>query len=458
MLEATQTAGGPTVFEAAPKWEGQVVNGNVCLRQYLGGSDHSAVFLTDLGTGQIRPPAIKLIAADPANADIQLARWKMAAKLSHPNLLQIFEAGRCQLNGEELLFVVMENADETLSQILLQRALTPSEASEMLKPTLEALAYLHENGCTHGRVKPSNIMAVGEQLKLSSDSLCRTGTPAILQPGTYDPPEASLEGLTPAGDLWSLAMTLAEALTQRLPIWTDKLQAEPSVSEGMPEPFSEIARHCLVRDPRSRWTIADIRARLKPPATVPAPQPERDAKSEPGTAKPRKPSNDWLYAIPIIAMLATILLLASLLRHRPTPQASAPQPTAAATPAATPPVTKLLGDKDTPVTRSAVQTGRATSPVVADHLVHQVLPDVPEKALRTIHGRVRVNVKVIVDGLGNVAGVELASAGPSTYFANLAMQAARDCKFNEGKSGRAWLLRFVFENTGVSVHAQSRGA
>jgi hypothetical protein len=38
------------------------------------------------------------------------------------------------------------------------------------------------------------------------------------------------------------------------------------------------------------------------------------------------------------------------------------------------------------------------------------------------------------------------------------MQAARDCKFNEGKSGRAWLLRFVFENTGVSVHAQSRGA
>src|SRR4029077_2635068 len=115
MLEVMESPVGRSVFDEAQKWEGQVLaNGNFRLRRYLGGSDHSAVFLTDIGVGQIRPPAIKLIAAQSANADIQLDRWKTTAKLSHPNLLRIFDSGRCQLSGEELLFVVTENADETL--------------------------------------------------------------------------------------------------------------------------------------------------------------------------------------------------------------------------------------------------------------------------------------------------------------------------------------------------------
>jgi TonB family protein len=453
MLEATQIAGGQSVFEEAPKWEGHVLaNGNYRFRQYLGGSDHSAVFLTDIGVGQIRPPAIKLIAAHPGSADIQLARWKMAAKLSHPNLLQIFESGRCQLNGEELLFVLMENADETLAQILQQRTLMPSEASEMLKPTLEVLAYLHENGYTHGRLTPSNIMAFGEQLKLSSDSLCRTGAAALYQRGAYDPPEAALEGLTPAGDIWALGMTMAEALTQRVPIWTDRLREEPTLPEGMPEPFADIARHCLRRDPRVRWTITQIKSSLKQPAAVPVPEPEREIKSERITVKPGKTGGKWLYAIPILAMLATVLLLGGLLRHSPSAQlseSSATQTNAAANPVAAQPTNKLSAHKDSHPLRS--QTVLATSPAIGGHVVHQAVPSVPEKALRTIHGRVRVKVNAIVDDSGNVTGVELASTGPSRYFANLALQAARDWKFSEGQAERRWLLQFVFENTGVTV-------
>jgi TonB family protein len=463
MLEATQIAGGQSVFEEAQQWEGHVLaNGNYRFRQYLGGSDHSAVFLTDIGVGQIRPPAIKLIAAHPGSADIQLARWKMAAKLSHPNLLQIFESGRCRLNGEELLFVVTENADETLAQILQQRAITPNEASEMLKPTLEVLAYLHENGYTHGRLTPSNVMAVGEQLKLSSDSLCRTGAAALFQRGAYDPPEAALEGLTPAGDIWALGMTMAEALTQHVPIWTDRLREEPTVPEAMPEAFADVVRHCLRRDPRCRWSIPQIKSRLKQPAPVLVPEPPRDVKPERVTAKPGKPGNKWVYAIPIFAMLATVLLLASLLRHRPSTanDSSAPQPGAAAAPATTQPVNKASARRDAHARRGALQTGSAAVPAVGDRIVHQAVPSVPERALRTIHGRVRVNVRAMVDSSGNVTGVALASTGPSRYFANLALQAARDWKFGAGQGDRSWLLQFVFENTGVTVdeHQVSRGA
>ena len=95
------------------------------LRQYLGGSDHSAVFLTERRGREPQKAAIKLITVDPANTAAQLARWEFAAKLSHPHLLRLFETGSCQLDNVVLLYVVMEYAEENLAQILPQRALTP---------------------------------------------------------------------------------------------------------------------------------------------------------------------------------------------------------------------------------------------------------------------------------------------------------------------------------------------
>src|ERR1700686_1871286 len=112
-------------------WEGRVVDGKFSLRQWLGGSDHSAVFLTELPGLPSSKAAIKLISADGAEADSQLSRWRAAAQLSHPNLMRIYEAGRFRLNGPPLLYVVMEYAEEDLSQILPHRPLVPGEANDM---------------------------------------------------------------------------------------------------------------------------------------------------------------------------------------------------------------------------------------------------------------------------------------------------------------------------------------
>src|SRR5271169_2465276 len=128
--------------EAWKQWEGQTVNGKFRLRQYLGGSDHSAVFLTELGEQEPQRAAIKLIPAHPENAELQLSRWDLAAKLSHPHLMRLFQMGRCQLAKVGLLYVVMEYAEENLSQILPQRPLTPAESREMLAAVLEGLAYV----------------------------------------------------------------------------------------------------------------------------------------------------------------------------------------------------------------------------------------------------------------------------------------------------------------------------
>ena len=441
MLEATQTAGNPILFKAGRQWEGRVA-GNFRLRQYLGSTEHSTVFLTELPGEQARRAAIKLIAAGP-NADVQLGRWRLAAKLSHPHLLQIFEVGSCQISGDNLLFVVMEYADETLSQILPERSLTEPEAREMLKPTLDALAYFHENGFAHGHLSPNNFLVVGEQLKLSSDRLCRTGSPIPpeVQKDAYSPPEADQEGLTPAGDVWSLGTILVESLTQRLPEWKNRLVEDPSIPVEVPHPFGAIARRCLVRDPRSRWTVPQIFTEVEPP--VVASKAEGETKPGETKHKPKKDIATRVYAGGLIATVVVALALASLLRHSSNVQLGSTTSSEAATNAATQPA-------------AASTATNSTQPAAPGGIVHQVVPGVPESALQTIQGKVTVTVKVHVDSAGNVANAEFQRRGPSGYFANFAMQAAKTWKFAAG-APRMWALEFVFRNSGVDVHPRQIG-
>jgi TonB family protein len=64
----------------------------------------------------------------------------------------------------------------------------------------------------------------------------------------------------------------------------------------------------------------------------------------------------------------------------------------------------------------------------------KVLPPVPQKSRRTIHGRIRVGVAVSVDTSGRVTAATLRSVGPSRYFANLALASSRKWKFSPPKS------------------------
>src|SRR6202790_2587498 len=152
-------------------WEGRTVDGKFPLRQWLGGSDHSAVFLTERPGQPSSKAALQLIAAEGAAIEGQLSRWRAAAQLSHPHLIRIYEAGRFRLDNTPLLYVVMEYAEEDLSQILPQRPLAPAEVTDLLPPVLDALSYLHAQGFVHGRIKPSNVLAIGDQLKLSADQV-----------------------------------------------------------------------------------------------------------------------------------------------------------------------------------------------------------------------------------------------------------------------------------------------
>src|SRR5438128_6585198 len=483
--------------EAWKQWEGQVVDGEFYLRQYLGGCEHSAVFLTEYGERGLQKAAIKLIPADPGNAELQLSRWRLAAKLSHPRLIRLFQMGRCQLGDTVLLYVVMEYAGEDLSQILPHRPLTPAEARDMLAPALDALAYVHGKGFVHGHLKPANIMAIADQVKLSSDGLCAPGESNGLRGTSYSAPEAASGAISPPADIWSLGVTVVETLTQRKPTWDPAKPMEPVLPAELLAPFIEIARHCLRPDSRQRWTVAQIAAKLE--AGFRALQNSATAESSMSKAfSGRKtPFAKWL-ALPIAACVALAVLAGSRMRQ-PHPQAqeveARPQvqpepiqnsldqrssgqqstithkknqtlatsnleapirPKGKPTPAR--PVTKLptTSTDDAPLNGARASTaptvtpstelssgatsGNAIAPPSSSTssavpgVTYQVMPEVSASARNTIQGHVRVRVRVAVDASGNVTSAIFDSPGPSKYFARKAMEAAQEWEFTPAEA------------------------
>jgi len=438
--------------EGQRAWEGRVVAGKFPLQQWLGGSEHSAVFLTQRQQGQASQKAtIKLVAADAADAERQLARWRAAAQLSHPNLIRIFEAGRCQLNGTALLYVVMEYAEEDLAEILPQRPLTPAEVAELIPPVLDALSYLHEKGFVHGNIKPSNVLAVGDQLKLSSDQVTSAAETDSTRRrrDVYDAPETAAGIVSPAGDLWSLGVTLVAALTQNTSL-AEGAQV-PAALETLPEPFRGIARECLRLDPNRRCSIALIQARLQPPG-----------RSVPAESEPPSPQRHRLSKGVVAAVVAVVALLIGLVvfypRGKNTPAGAEKVTSGRTAPAPAPTASTPKSAK--PAKKAAAQ-GTASQGAAAQggEVLHQVLPDVPQSAKDTITGTVRVGVRVTVDSSGKVTAAELASPGPSPYFARLAMKAAQSWEFSPAQvdgqpAASVWLLRFRFRRTSTQAEAE----
>jgi serine/threonine protein kinase len=248
------------------QWQGRVVGDSFALAEYVAGTAESGVFLSVIESQKL---AIKLVPAG-ATADSRLNRWKLAEGLSQSHLLKIHQSGRTTLDGVELLYLVMEYADENLSQVLSQRALTNDEVREMLPPVLETLEFLHSKGFVHGGVKPGNSMAVGEQLKLASDDVMRVGE-VVSSPGMYDAPEVK-QGVTAAADAWSLGLTLVEVLTQQKP---NSVEAALKRAETLAEPFRGIVQHSVKADPSTRMKIGDITeylaGRLRAAPEKPAP-------------------------------------------------------------------------------------------------------------------------------------------------------------------------------------------
>jgi TonB family protein len=462
--------------EAWRSWEGRLVDGKYPLRQWLGGSDHSAVFVTERPDQPSQKAAIKLTDAALIDLDRELAWLREATKLSHPHLLSTFDAGSCRLDGTTVMYALMEYAEEDLSQILPQRPLSPEEVSQMLPPLLDALSYLHGKGLVHTRIRPSNVLASADQLKLSTDHVMAAGQPrsARRPVGVYDAPETATGIVTKAGDLWSLGVTIVVALTQNE---SPALGGQGRAGLGnIPEPFRSIARDCLLINPSERCAVDEIRKRLQIPVPVHATEPRRVATPEPqrpAPVEPRplvpaepprpEPSEGDATRLPafVIPLVLVIVVLAAwgLFHSRgkqstPPPQQTTQQPQVKAIPKPTPATPQARSATAPPLAKPATKTLPGGGGVL-----HRVMPDVSQSAKRTIHGTIKVAVWVDVNPAGKVMAAKLQSAGPSRYFAERALRAAEKWEFSppqvDGQpTTSAWVVQFHFRRNSTEATPQ----
>jgi len=320
----------------------------------------------------------------------------------------------------------------------------------MLRPVLDALAYIHNRGFVHGHIKPSNILASGDRVKLSADRACPVGENGRVLglPGIYGATEvATGECFSPALDVLSLGTVLVQALTERPPVWKAE-RGDPALPKALPAPFMEIARNSLRRDPKERWTVAQIMARLdQSPAAA-----RKQSALRVLLAKP---------AIIVPSLAAAILLLAMTAvprlfnLHHETPDhavESSGAPSGTAPGLSSPPGVTNAAIRNPPPEPAPPASS------VPGTVAQQPLPDVPKSAQDTIHGTIRVRLRLAVDDSGNVTTARFISYGASRYFARVALGAAEQWKFTPPQvAGHAapseWVVLFEFSKENINAHA-----
>ena len=255
-----------------------------------------------------RPAVIKICEAEGQGLEAAVARWTDAMELQHPNLLTLYAAGSSRMEGIPAAYLVMERADESLTGVLARRALTVEELREMLDPILSVLEYLHKKGYAHNGLKPTNVFAVGDRLKLASDRVARFG-----------------EGGSAEEDVRALGALLLEVMTS------------PEGTYSPKPPFGEIVRRCLEEDPAKRWTLGQVRERLSgktaEPAMAPPPPIEPIIPAAPIREPVRMRVEDqdegsrgfpkWVLAA-LAALVAVVFLGAVLRKKEPAPLSVAP--------------------------------------------------------------------------------------------------------------------------------------
>jgi TonB family protein len=464
--------------EAWTRWQGHVIHDLLPLERCLGYSDHSGVFLTRSAAPESSEVAVKLVRTDRALAELQLPRWKRAGGLVHPHLLRLLQWGGCQLDGLPYLYVAMEYADQTLAQLLRGRALTDDEAWEMLRPTLDALAFLHGQNLVHGQLKPANILVVGDQLKLASDTISRVGEDVIgtKMPTVYDPPEARNGSATTAGDIWALGVCLFEALTRRPPSgWSERSEAVAAPA-SFPPSIGEIVARCLNPSPQNRPSITELCVWAGGPAAEPVPEviaepaaiaplqptppepplritpaaPPEAARPAPPMARSQNPRG-LLYAVLAVALigLAWMGVRASRSHRAPAAPVLSEHSLAHDPSANAPAAANAVEPVSTPL------PAKPASETASSSALHEVIPEVSESARRTIIGHIKVWVRVIVAQDGSVLAATADRGGPSKYFQRLAIEAARKWKFPpvDTHSQRVMQIHFDFSRDATTGQA-----
>jgi tetratricopeptide (TPR) repeat protein len=229
--------------------------------------------------------ALKMLSAGGHAGPDELARFKVeaeaAARLQHPNIVQIHEVGTCAGGGAaECPYMALEFVEGgSLAQHAARGPLSPDCAAELVAVLARAMHHAHEKGVIHRDLKPANVLLTADRTpkitdfglakQLEGDS-ARTATGAVMGTPAYMAPEQAAgrtKEIGPLSDVYSLGAILYELLAGRPPFAGDSVMQmleqvreheplPPSHHRKVPRDLETICLKCLQKEPARRYASA----------------------------------------------------------------------------------------------------------------------------------------------------------------------------------------------------------
>jgi len=256
------------------------------LERFLEETNDGAFYLTSQSATDSEPPRPALLKLVPGHAAVsgQLAAWEKLAGQQHPNVLSILDCGRAGPLGPAgtyYLYAVFEYPDDSLAAAVDAHLLTESDSRDVLAAADAALQFLHARGLAHTAIDVRHIVAVGDRVKLATDTV------KLLGPGVSE------------SDDWQALATLRR-----------RLLGSAGAADAVAAAPAEIAAPLI-----AQAAAAAARAEETPPAHLPF---------ESTVEQPRRTTLPlWGY---IVAAIAVVALLILVLRPKPAPTGLVPPP------------------------------------------------------------------------------------------------------------------------------------
>ncbi len=263
------------------------LGGRFVLVRELGSGGMSRVFL---GRDEVldRPVAVKILHPDLDDEEsgaLFRREGRMAARLSHPNIVPVYDAGEDVMGGHEVSYIVMEYVPCGHLRGLIDRrgALPETMLARLGADVAAALAHAHERGVVHRDVKPQNVLLdERDNPKLTDFGIARaldttqeSRANSYLGTAAYSSPE-QLQGhkVTPKSDIYSLGATLYHAATGGPPFFGAPIEVANQQVLKTPDPPRErgasigagleaLILDCLAKDPDGRPDAFRVHEKLR---------------------------------------------------------------------------------------------------------------------------------------------------------------------------------------------------